>query len=57
MLSEGASLKIHDPKVSKEQIAIDLGTPPFEDLKKNKELVKQYKNKKWENSPLKNHFF
>ncbi len=57
LLNEGAYLKIHDPKVSKEQIAIDLGTPPFEDLKKNKELVRQYKNKKWENSPLENDFF
>ena len=57
LLNEGAYLKIHDPKVSKEQIALDLGIPPIEDLKKNKELVKKYKNKKWENSLLENDFF
>ena len=57
LLNEGAYLKIHDPKVSKEQIALDLGTPPIEDLKKNGELVKKYKNKKWENSLLENDFF
>ena len=57
LLNEGAYLKIHDPKVSKEQIALDLGTPPIKDLKKNEELVKKYKNKKWENSLLENDFF
>ena len=57
LLNEGAYLKIHDPKVSKEQIALDLGIPPIEDLKKNEELVKKYKNKKWENSLLENDFF
>ena len=50
-------MKIHDPKVSREQIALDLGIPSIEDLKKNKELIKKYKNKKWENSLLKNDFF
>ena len=49
-------MKIHDPKVSKEQIVLDLGTPPIEDLK-NEELVKKYKYKKWENSLLENDFF
>ena len=57
LLNEGAYLKIHDPKVSKEQIALDLGTPPIEDLKKNEELIKKYQNKKWENSLLNNDFF
>ena len=56
LLKEGAYLKIHDPKVSKEQIVLDLGTPPIEDLK-NEELVKKYKYKKWENSLLENDFF
>ncbi len=57
LLNEGAYLKIHDPKVSKEQIDLDLGTPPIEDLKKNEVLVKKYKYKKWENSLLENDFF
>ena len=57
LLNEGAYLKIHDPKVSKEQIVLDLGTPPIEDLKKNVELFKKYKYKKWENSLLENDFF
>ncbi len=57
LLNEGASLKIHDPKVSKEQIAIDLDTPPIEDLKKNEELIKKYKNKRWEKSHFEDDFF
>tara|TARA_A100001011_G_scaffold261787_1_gene270304 strand:+ start:1516 stop:2952 length:1437 start_codon:yes stop_codon:yes gene_type:complete len=57
LLNEGAYLKIHDPKVSKEQISLDLGIPPIEDLKKDEELIKRYKNKKWENSLLEDDFF
>ena len=57
LLNEGASLKIHDPKVSKEQITLDLGIPPIEDLKKNEELIQKYKNKQWEKSLLGEDFF
>ena len=57
LLSEGASLKIHDPKVSKKQIALDLGIPSFEECTKNMELYKEFNDKKWEKSLLEDDFF
>ncbi len=57
LLNEGASLKIHDPKVSKKQVALDLGIPSIEECIKNDELNKKYKDKKWEKSPLEDNFF
>ena len=57
MLSEGAFLKIHDPKVTKKQVASDLGIPSIEECKKNEELNKKYEDKKWEKSLLDNDFF
>ena len=50
-------LKIHDPKVTKKQIALDLGVPTIEECIKNKELAKKYKDKTWEKSLLENDFF
>ena len=57
LLGEGASLKIHDPKVSKKQVALDLGIPPIEECINNEELNKKYKDKKWEKSLLEDEFF
>ena len=57
LLNEGASLKIHDPKVSREQIALDLGAPPKDEYLINKDSNKEYKYKKWEKSTLQNDFF
>jgi len=57
LLSEGATLKIHDPKVSKKQVALEFGIPPIEECKKNEELNKKFKYKKWEYSILKDDFF
>ena len=57
LLGEGASLKIHDPKVTKKQVALDLGMPSIEEYHKNEELNKKYKDKKWEKSFLDDDFF
>ena len=57
LLNEGASLKIHDPKVSKKQVALDLGIPSIEESINNEELNQKYKYKKWEKSLLENDFF
>ena len=57
LLSEGASLKIHDPKVTKKQVALDLGIPSIEECTKNEELNKKYNDKKWEKSLLDIDFF
>ena len=57
LLNEGALLKIHDPKVSKRQITLDLGIPSIEECKNNEELNEKYKNKQWEKSLLDNDFF
>ena len=57
LLDEGASLKIHDPKVSREQIALDLGIPPKDEYHNNEEFNKEYRYKKWEKSTLQNDFF
>ena len=57
LLSEGASLKIHDPKVTKKQVTLDLGVPSIEECDTNEELNKKYKDKKWEKSNLDNDFF
>ena len=57
LLDEGAFLKIHDPKVSKEQVTLDLGIPSREECIKNEELNKKYEDKQWEKSLLENDFF
>ena len=57
LLNEGASLKIHDPKVSKKQIALDLGLPTIEECVNNEELSKKYIDKQWVKSSLENDFF
>ncbi len=57
LLNEGASLKIHDPKVSKKQIGLDLGIPSIDELYINPDLNKKYKNKQWEKCHLENDFF
>ncbi len=57
LLNEGASLKIHDPKVSKQQIALDLGIPPIQECFNDENLNKKYNEKKWEKSLLENDFF
>ena len=56
LLNEGASLKIHDPKVSKKQIALDLGVPSMEECD-NEELSKKYIDKHWVKSTLEKDFF
>ncbi len=57
LLEEGANLKIHDPKVEKKQIAIDLGIPPEDECINNPELSSLYKDKKWNKYRLDNDFF
>ena len=50
-------MKIHDPKVTKKQVTLDLGVPSIEECDTNEELNKKYKDKKWENSILEDDFF
>ena len=57
LLKEGAYLKIHDPKVTKKQIALDLGIPSSEECIMNEELASIYKDNIWEKSLLENDFF
>ena len=57
LLSEGAFLKIHDPKVSKKQVALDLGIPSIEECLKNDYLNNKYEDKKWQKSLLDDEFF
>ncbi len=57
LLNEGAFLKIHDPKVSQKQIALDLGIPSIEECLNEENLNKKNKDKKWEKSLLRNDFF
>ena len=57
LLKEGAYLRIHDPKVSEEQVALDLGVPSIQKLIKHEELIKKYKDQRWEKSLLENDFF
>ena len=56
LLFEGATLKIHDPKVEKKQITIDLGQSSKECLKNNK--IQDIKvGEQWEKFPLDKEFF
>ena len=50
-------MKIHDPKVSREQIALDLGIPPKDEYFINEDCNKENKYKNWEKSTLENDFF
>ena len=56
LLSEGAILRIHDPKVEKKQISIDLGKTSKEGLKNNK-IQDLNTGKQWEKLPLDKGFF
>ena len=53
---EGASLRIHDPKVSKKQIAIDLGMYSGEFLHSN-QVEEFHRNMKWEKLLLNKEFY
>ena len=57
LLNEGAYLKINDPKVSKKQVALDLGIPSIDECLENEEFNNKYKYKQWEKSSLDNEFF
>ena len=57
LFEEGAILKIHDPKVTKKQISIDLGIPSSDESSKNLELNQIFKDKRWNKYPMNDDLF
>ena len=55
---EGAILKIHDPKVSKKQIGLDLGVPASDELIKNPDFFNELNMEKhWDKYQLSDDLF
>ncbi len=52
LLEEGAILKIHDPKVTKKQIALDLGIKSKDELESNPEFSELHVEKMWDKYSL-----
>ena len=52
LLEEGAILKIHDPKVTKKQISLDLGIKSKNEFESNTEFNPAYIEKKWDKYSL-----
>ena len=57
LFEEGAILKIHDPKVSKKQIGLDLGVPASDELIKNPDLNELNIEKHWDKYQLSDDLF
>ena len=57
LFEEGAILKIHDPKVSKKQIGLDLGVPASDELIKNPDFNELNIEKHWDKYQLSDDLF
>ena len=57
LFEEGAILKIHDPKVSKKQIGLDLGIPARDELIKNQNFNELNMEKQWDKYQLSDDLF
>ena len=57
MIEEGANLRIHDPKVSKKQISIDLGIPSEDECIKNPQFNGLFNDMRWNKYSLDNNLF